>query len=180
MKYRAEIDGLRALAVLPVILFHAGFDWFSWRFIEAPFRNKNAFTKRDILTFSVVGIVTFSVLGMFFQWDRVLNKSPYKLQNVQFESLAEKIEVLGEVCSDEDIIERSSFSFCELGNRDSDTTIVFYGDSHLQAIQYSLDRKLRLRNIKGAWIKEISACETTIFTAISNNINAKSFECPSN
>ena len=29
MKYRAEIDGLRALAVLPVILFHAGFEWFS-------------------------------------------------------------------------------------------------------------------------------------------------------
>ena len=33
MKYRAEIDGLRALAVLPVILFHAGFDWFSGGFI---------------------------------------------------------------------------------------------------------------------------------------------------
>ena len=29
MKYRAEIDGLRALAVVPVILFHAGFDVFS-------------------------------------------------------------------------------------------------------------------------------------------------------
>ena len=28
MKYRAEIDGLRALAVLPVILFHAGFEFF--------------------------------------------------------------------------------------------------------------------------------------------------------
>ncbi|MDA9915843.1 acyltransferase [Luminiphilus sp.] len=28
MKYRAEIDGLRALAVLPVILFHAGFNGF--------------------------------------------------------------------------------------------------------------------------------------------------------
>lgn len=33
MKYRSEIDGLRALAVLPVILFHAGFDWFSGGFI---------------------------------------------------------------------------------------------------------------------------------------------------
>ena len=33
MKYRAEIDGLRALAVLPVILFHAGFNWFSGGFI---------------------------------------------------------------------------------------------------------------------------------------------------
>jgi peptidoglycan/LPS O-acetylase OafA/YrhL len=33
LKYRAEIDGLRALAVLPVILFHAGFEWFSGGFV---------------------------------------------------------------------------------------------------------------------------------------------------
>ena len=33
MKYRAEIDGLRALAVVPVIFFHAGFDLFSGGFV---------------------------------------------------------------------------------------------------------------------------------------------------
>lgn len=33
MKYRAEIDGLRALAIVPVVLFHAGFEWFSGGFI---------------------------------------------------------------------------------------------------------------------------------------------------
>ena len=33
MQYRAEIDGLRALAVIPVILFHAGFDFFSGGFV---------------------------------------------------------------------------------------------------------------------------------------------------
>ena len=33
MKYRAEIDGLRALAVLPVILFHAGFEMFSGGYV---------------------------------------------------------------------------------------------------------------------------------------------------
>ena len=33
MKYRVEIDGLRALAVMPVIFFHAGFEWFSGGFV---------------------------------------------------------------------------------------------------------------------------------------------------
>lgn len=33
MKYRPEIDGLRAVAVLPVILFHAGFSIFSGGFV---------------------------------------------------------------------------------------------------------------------------------------------------
>ena len=33
MKYRAEIDGLRAVAVIPVILFHAGFGLFSGGFV---------------------------------------------------------------------------------------------------------------------------------------------------
>lgn len=33
MKYRKEIDGLRAIAVLPVVLFHAGASWFRGGFV---------------------------------------------------------------------------------------------------------------------------------------------------
>src|SRR4029077_6125592 len=33
MDYRREVDGLRALAVLPVILFHAGFQTFSGGYV---------------------------------------------------------------------------------------------------------------------------------------------------
>ncbi len=33
MKYRPEIDGLRAVAVIPVILFHAGVELFGGGFI---------------------------------------------------------------------------------------------------------------------------------------------------
>lgn len=33
MKYRPEIEGLRAVAVIPVILFHAGFEMFRGGFV---------------------------------------------------------------------------------------------------------------------------------------------------
>lgn len=33
MKYRPEINGLRALAIIPVLLFHAGYKYFSGGFI---------------------------------------------------------------------------------------------------------------------------------------------------
>lgn len=33
MNYRTEIDGLRAFSVLPVIFFHAGFEWFGGGFV---------------------------------------------------------------------------------------------------------------------------------------------------
>jgi peptidoglycan/LPS O-acetylase OafA/YrhL len=33
MEYRREIDGLRAIAVLPVIFYHAGFSWFSGGYV---------------------------------------------------------------------------------------------------------------------------------------------------
>lgn len=33
MVYRPEIDGLRAIALIPVILFHAGFEWFSGGYV---------------------------------------------------------------------------------------------------------------------------------------------------
>ena len=33
MKYRAEIDGLRALAILPVVFFHAGFQLFEGGYV---------------------------------------------------------------------------------------------------------------------------------------------------
>ena len=33
MNYRPEIDGLRAIAVLPVLFFHAGFELFAGGFV---------------------------------------------------------------------------------------------------------------------------------------------------
>jgi peptidoglycan/LPS O-acetylase OafA/YrhL len=154
--------------------------YLSWRFIEAPFRNKQAFTQNKIFMLSATGIVIFSVLGLFLQLEPLLGKAPGKLQNIQYQSLANKVLLEGEVCSDEDITHQQTFSFCTLGDKDSDKSLVFYGDSHLQALQYSLDHKLRMANLKGIWLRNVLTCETTIFTTIRNNISLNKLECPAN
>jgi len=33
IKYRADVDGLRAIAVIPIVLFHAGYEWISGGFV---------------------------------------------------------------------------------------------------------------------------------------------------
>ena len=151
--------------------------WFSWKFVEAPFRSKQVFGRRKIFAYSAVAITTFVLLGIFFQSEQAANKSPTKLQNVKFTSLGQKIKEVGGVCSNKDFIERDNFSFCELGDKDSDQTILFYGDSHLESIQYSLNSKLRSMNIKGIWLK-ISLCETTIYTLQRQAMDLEKLECP--
>ncbi len=62
VQYRREIDGLRAVAVLPVILFHAGFELFSGGYIGVDvffvisgyLITTIILSERDVGTFSIV------------------------------------------------------------------------------------------------------------------------------
>lgn len=62
MQYRREIDGLRSVAVIPVILFHAGFQWFSGGFVGVDifFVISGYLITRILLTEIQSGSFTFS------------------------------------------------------------------------------------------------------------------------
>lgn len=65
MKYRREIDGLRALAVIPVILFHAGFHSFSGGFIGVDiFFVISGYLITSII-FSEINTNTFSIINFY-------------------------------------------------------------------------------------------------------------------
>ena len=57
---------LLILCVLSLLLA-----WASWRYVEAPFRNRQAFSRKSIFLMSASGIVAFSVIGLvlFFSND---------------------------------------------------------------------------------------------------------------
>ena len=153
--------------ILVIILCLSSFllAFFSWRYVEAPFRNKTIFTQSRVFLFSFMGILIFFVIGMFSQLDLVLKNSPNFLKNIPYTSFSEKIELEGEVCLDEDFVEQDDFRYCVIGDNQAERSVILFGDSHTQAIQYSLDKKLRLQKIRGIWLRNISFCETTIFTS---------------
>ena len=167
-RYRVFIE-LSDITVTLLCLSSLLLAYFSWRYVEAPFRDKSVYSRSRVFSFAVMGILIFSVVGIFFQQDLVLKNSPNILKNIPYTSLSKKIETLGEVCLEDDFIEQDDFRYCLIGDKQSDRSIILYGDSHLQAIQYSLEKKLRLQKIRGIWLKSINFCDTTIFTTNSNN-----------
>ena len=88
INYRSEIDGLRALAVLPVIFFHAGFSWFQGGFVgvDVFFVISGYLITTIIISeitageFSIVNFYSHSNENIFFRTDGFnLNKNGAKL-----------------------------------------------------------------------------------------------------
>jgi peptidoglycan/LPS O-acetylase OafA/YrhL len=63
---RHAIEGeLHNLIVIMLCISSLFFGWFSWRFIERPFRQKSYLQRKFIFKFSLVGILLFSIIGIF-------------------------------------------------------------------------------------------------------------------
>lgn len=167
-----SIDEVSDVLLLILCLLSLIAGWFSWRFVEKPFRDKAKFNRKQIFIFSLSGILFFSCMGVFFANDNVRFNAPSSLSGIKYSSLRDKISTIGQICNSEDIYHESAFNYCEIGSKKSNYSVIIFGDSHLEAIQYVLDEKFKELGIRGIYIKEIKAeseiCETTIFTFNSN------------
>jgi hypothetical protein len=62
---RHAIEGeVHNLIVIMLCIASLFFGWFSWRFIERPFRQKSYLQRKFIFKFSLVGILFFSIIGI--------------------------------------------------------------------------------------------------------------------
>lgn len=119
---------LLLLCIVSVLL-----GWFSWSYIEEPFRRKNLMSRAKVFVFAASGILMFSLVGLFIHFQDGFSKrlpehiskdylSPKNtLCNFQFGANINEREL--EVCLE--------------------TADVFLvGDSHAQALSYALNEKL--------------------------------------
>lgn len=103
------------------------FGYISWKYVEAPFRNKKRFSRRFIFRFSAVGTLLFLGLGFAGYAN---NGFPQRFSLP--ESLVESFERSAQEgeCFDGDNIHVRDDWYCGLGEGQSEPTFVVFGDSH--------------------------------------------------
>ena len=118
--------------------------WFSWKFVEGPFRNKHTITRNKVFLFSMAGIVIFCSLGLSIHL-----KNGYG-DRVNFtEELANSFESPSlENCFDTPFNHSAEQWGCILGRGEGEINFILFGDSHSLSLKTLIDEKAKQKGIK--------------------------------
>lgn len=154
------------LLILSLIL-----GYFSWRFIEKPFRCKNRTSRSDILKLSVIGLLAVFSIGISVAFsDGFINRTVYykKQESILVESWLldrEAAIVDGTACISEQA------SICKINSEPGGKKILLVGDSH-SADYINEFRSFSTKNHIDAWQMSIGGC-----SFISHNLDRNNSEC---
>ena len=115
------------------------FAWFSWRFVETPFRNQKKLSRKNALFFFMVCIVIFSSIGLSMHLE-----NGYR-DRVNFtDELANSFERPAlESCFNTPFNHSAEQWGCILGKSEGETNFIFFGDSHSVSLKTLIDEKAK-------------------------------------
>lgn len=164
-----SLANMFALSGLTLVLAY-----FTWRFIENPFRNKQAIRTKTVLicvaVFSCV-FVSIGALGLYTKGFQFRITYP---PNVEWYSLGERVEREGDVCIPTPQAHYEGITACDFGDVTAQRTVAIYGDSHAQAIEKTLDQRLKSRGIKGIKLA-IQGCSVVPTAAVTNQASRQKY-----
>lgn len=130
--------------------------YFSWKYVEVPFRCKTRFTRKKIFIYSVLAGSTFIALGFLgIRHEGFDERLP---GNLVYQSLGEKVNKNGDVCKLKASADYAGLRICEFGDLTASRSVILYGDSHAQAMSWQVHEALLKNKAKGLRV-EISDCE---------------------
>jgi hypothetical protein len=118
--------------------------WFSWRFVEAPFRNRRMLTRNKVFLFSIVCIVLFSSVGLSMHLT-----NGYEGRAGFSEELANSFKrPSSENCVGTPFNHSAEKWGCILGRSEGEINIILFGDSHSISLKRLIDQKAKEKDIK--------------------------------
>ena len=127
--------------------------YFSYKYIETPFRNTKLVTKQTLFYSSLCGIALFLSFGLTGHF---VNGSITRItmpSNIDYESLASRVNTEGTPCTwSSDFDDSNAYVGCIFGDIESLENIVLVGDSHSQALSYVLNEWAILNQKRVFWL----------------------------
>jgi peptidoglycan/LPS O-acetylase OafA/YrhL len=147
--YQADVDLDVGLSVLGIVasFFMA---YLSWRYVEAPFRNKQLFSRKTI--FRLVGLSSVLLLGVCVLII-ALKGAPSRIDPtiVRLSAVSES-GVIDNPCMTKSASDIRQGNFCGVGDAESPSqSIVLWGDSHLGALRQSISTVLEQKKLGGVF-----------------------------
>jgi peptidoglycan/LPS O-acetylase OafA/YrhL len=123
--------------------------YLTWRFVETPFRNRQAFGRKEVFVFGGVASVFFAGIGLVGHLSGgFLNRySVDTLKRIQPAGIA-----VDNFCKFSFIRGDALLPKCEFGDKQGVKTFVLYGDSHAQVLINVLDEFFKKHAIKGVYV----------------------------
>lgn len=133
--------------------------WFSWRYIETPFRITKHVTSRTVFFLSLCGLALFLGIGITGHFVNGTITRFTMPPNIAYESLGSRISNEGLPCTWSSNFDNSdAYDGCIFGDIASQENIVLVGDSHSQALSYVLKDWAVLNKKRVIWLK-MNGCE---------------------
>ena len=132
--------------------------WFSWRFVEKPFRQRNLISSKNILIFSSSGLLAFICIGLIINFSkdslRKLDDEVYRLNAIRTASI-EATNDCHSALSGDDL--NLILKVCRIGSsQNKQVSFAIIGDSHANALVPGLDNSAKDFQISGYNFTHIS------------------------
>ncbi len=132
--------------------------YLSWRFVEAPFRQKGRVTRRTVAVLSLVGIVLFAGVAAVTNAKQGFPDRYPKELAAAFDPPKVKE---GKFCEFKQLEGAEGWDACAFGDVTSDAVVLLYGDSHASSLLGELDLAFKTHRIKGLRVR-LLGCDHSI------------------
>lgn len=127
--------------------------YFTWRFIEQPFRNKSLVSQKKIFSITAVGSVLLIITGLLIiKNDGFENRFSPKINQWLNPQVADKVSCIDQFSP----IEIRNGVMCKAGNMAQSPTFAVIGDSHAEAMLQALNHQALIEKrsffmVSGGW-----------------------------
>jgi peptidoglycan/LPS O-acetylase OafA/YrhL len=162
-RYRS-ISELSDIALLMLSICTFMLAYLSWKFVEAPFRNRNVIAKFKLVAFGVFFAILFASLGIYGSFSNGLEERfSIEKMNMLNTINGNKREFLN--CFT-DISNKTSEAklddFCIIGDKNKVPTFIVFGDSHTVALSKGFDSAAKEIGMSGLLIAT-SSCPPLLY-----------------